>query len=152
MMSLTGLKRSIPLKFRLGLALPVRALALAWILSPIHAAEEPSTWEIRVAAVDILPGHDTLWLRSGHGIAPVKVPLNIRTFSQPIRYKGPAKANFFRDGNEASLEKPPAALAAAVLGEKASLIVFHPNADGSGYQPLVIADSAFPFGRANFFL
>jgi hypothetical protein len=150
MMSLTGLKLSIPLKFRLGPALPVRALALAWILSPIHAAEEPSTWEIRVAAVDILPGHDTLWLRSGHGITPVKVPLNIRTFSQPIRYKGPAKANFFRDENEALLEKPPAALAAAVLGEKASLIVFHPNADGSGYQSLVIADSAFPFGSFRF--
>ena len=123
---------------------------LAFGFTSILAAEEPTTWDIRVAAVDIIPGHDTLWLRSGPGTEPLRVPLNIRTFSQPIRYKGPAKAAFHRDETEAALEEPPAALATAILGEKASLIVFSPLADGSGYQTLVVADSAFPFGSFRF--
>lgn len=116
----------------------------------LHADEKSTTWDIRVAAVDILPGHDTLWLRTGPGTKPVSVPLNIRTFSQPIRYKGPANAVFFGNEAEASLDKPPAALASASLSEKASLIVFSPRADGTGYQTMVIGDSGFPFGSFRF--
>jgi hypothetical protein len=124
--------------------------ALTGLPLSLHAKDEPTTWDIRVAAVDIIPGQDTIWLRTGPGIKPVQVPLNIRTFSQPIRYMGPASAVFFRDEAEASLDKPPAALASASLGEKASLIVFFPRADGTGYQTMVIADSGFPFGSFRF--
>lgn len=126
------------------------AAVLTGITSSLHADEKSTTWDIRVAAVDILPGHDTLWLRTGPGTKPVQVPLNIRTFSQPIRYKGPANAVFFRNETEASLEKPPAALASASLGEKASLIVFSPRADGTDYQTMIIGDSRFPFGSFRF--
>lgn len=118
--------------------------------SPLHADDTSTTWDIRVAAVDIMPGHDTLWLRTGAGIKPVPVPLNIRTFSQPIRYKGPAKMAFFRNESEASLDEPPAALASASLSEKASMIIFSPRADGTGYQTMVISDSGFPFGSFRF--
>ena len=124
--------------------------AIFTVILPLHAAEEPTAWDIRVAAVDILPGHDTLWLRTGPGTKPVPVPLNIRTFSQPIRYKGPAKTAFFRNETEASLDKPPAALASVSLSEKASLIIFSPRADGTGYQTMVIGDSGFPFGAFRF--
>lgn len=120
------------------------------IISSLHADDTSTTWDIRVAAVDILPGHDTLWLRTGAGTKPVPVPLNIRTFSQPIRYKGPAQMAFYRNETEASLDKPPAALASASLSEKASLIIFSPRANGSDYQTMVIADSGFPFGSFRF--
>ena len=164
MMLQTNSNHSVACKLWLGLAVPVRrgdilspfgflslfVAALIGLVIPLHAKDEPTTWDIRVAAVDILPGHDTLWLRTGPGIKPVPVPLNIRTFSQPIRYKGPAMTAFFRDEAEASLDKPPAALASASLGEKASLIVFSPRADGTGYQTMVIADSGFPFGSFRF--
>ena len=126
------------------------AAVLTGITSSLHADDKSSTWDIRVAAVDIIPGCDTIWLRTGPGAKPVQVPLNIRTFSQPIRYTGPAGTVFFRNETEASLDKPPAALASASLREKASLIIFSPRADGTGYQTMVIGDSGFPFGSFRF--
>ncbi len=123
---------------------------LIGFLLPLHAAEEPTTWGIRVAAIDIIPGHDTLWLRTGKGTKPVEVPLNIRTFSQSIRYKGLPNAIFFRDEAEAKLAEPPAPFASATLSDKSSLIVFSPRPDGAGYQTMVISDSGFPFGSFRF--
>jgi hypothetical protein len=124
--------------------------AVITVIIPLHADELSTSWDIRVTAVDILPGLDTIWLRSGPSTKPIPVALNIRTFSQPIRYKGPAKAAFFRDETEASLDEPPAALASANLTQKESLIIFSPRADGSGYQTMVIGDSDFPFGSFRF--
>jgi hypothetical protein len=57
---------------------------------------------------------------------------------------------FYRNETEASLDKPPVALASASLSEKASLIIFSPRANGSDYQTMVIADSGFPFGSFRF--
>jgi len=130
--------------------LSILALTVSGFLLPLHAADEPTTWEIRVAAIDIIPGHDTLWLRTGEGTKPVQVALNLRTFSQPLRYKGPAKAVFYRNEAEAKLAEPPAPLASAALSDKASLIVFSPRPDGTGYQTMVIGDSGFPFGSFRF--
>lgn len=153
-----------PLKSSLGSAVQVRgedkpspsrlckllALGFTAIIASAPAAEEFATWNIRVAAVDIIPGHDTLWLRTGPDAELVQVPLNIRSFSPPVRYNGPAKTVFHCGETEASLQKPPAPLATATLRETSSLIVFSPRADGSGYQTLVIGDKGFPFGSFRF--
>ena len=129
----------------------IHLFSLLFLSVPFLAAQTATeSWNIRVAAVDILPGLDTIWLRTGPSTKPIPVPLNIRTFSQPIRYKGPAKADFFRDETEASLAEPPAALASASLTQKESLIIFSPRADGTGYQTMVIGDSDFPFGSFRF--
>ena len=145
--------RAQPFKlFRwLTCSLPIHLFSLLSLSVPFLAAQTATeSWDIRVAAVDILPGLDTVWLRTGPSTKPIPVPLNIRTFSQPIHYKGPAKADFFRDETEASLAEPPAALASANLTQKGSLIIFSPRADGTGYQTMVIGDSGFPFGSFRF--
>jgi hypothetical protein len=126
------------------------AAVLTGIASSLHAEDKSTTWDIRVAAVDILPGHDTVWLRTGPGTKPVRVPLNIRIFSPPIRHKAPAKAAFFRSEAEALLVEPPTPLVTAALTSKSVLIVFAPRPDGAGYQAMVVDDSVFPYGSFRF--
>lgn len=112
----------------------------------LAAQVEERPWSIRVAAVDILEQHHTLWLRTGTGKKPVEIPLNTRIFSPAIDFRSPATLAFYRNETEASAEEPPAPLAATFLRKNDTLIVFSPNAEHGKYETFNIADDDFPFG------
>jgi hypothetical protein len=121
-------------------------LLIACLVSPLAAQTEEKSWSVRVAALDIIAGHDILWLRTGPGKKPVEIPLNTRIFSQPTDHKGPAALVFYPTASEATAEEPPPPLATAVLTSKSSLLVFSPAKNGKTYQSFVTSDDEFPFG------
>ena len=128
--------------------LPVLLIGLIVGLDAPRLLAEGTTesWNIRVAALDIVPGHDTLWLRTGQGKEPVQIFLNTRIFSQSTEHKGPAKLVFYRSAAEATAEEPPPPIASTVLSSKSSLLVFSPRSDGKSYRAFVTSDDDFPFG------
>jgi len=122
------------------------ALLPALVVPSAAAQAEAESWSIRVAALDIAGGHDTLWLRADSGGEPLRLPLNTRVFSRAIAYKGPPQISFYGSAAEATAEEAPEPIASSLLRSRASLLVFAPRADGMGYQVMVISDNEFPLG------
>lgn len=112
---------------------------------PVDPVDQP-VYLIRAAAVNIAGGNATLWLRTGPGKEPVKLPLNIRIFSEPVKYKGPVIARFYASEVDAMADDPPNPIAQVKLPRRNLLILFQPKPDTSGYTGLPVADSRFPFG------
>lgn len=109
--------------------------------------------DLQVAATGIAGGHHTLWLRTGPGKPSVKISPNIRTFSPPVRYKGPARAGFF--ATEAAAQADPLTerpVASIVLQPGASMLVFvpDPESDTRTYRLYATRSTAFPYGAFNF--
>ena len=107
---------------------------------------DTKSYQIRCAATDIVDGHHTLWLRTGAGKKPVKVQLNTRVFSEPVKYKGASVAQFYADKKTAMSKDPAKPIAVVKLSAKSSLIVFWPGKDDSGYAASLIPQSHFPYG------
>lgn len=126
------------------------AMLLVHSASHLAAQEGARSWSIRVAAVGLAGDHHTLWLRPGPGKEAVEVPLNTRTFSQPIQFKGRAKLAFHPSAAAAAAKKPPAPLATTVLRAKSSLLVFSPCKDNKGYEVFTVSEGDFPFGSFRF--
>jgi hypothetical protein len=122
------------------------AIQLFLLITPLFAQANEKSWSIRVAAMDIAEGHHILWLRTGVGKEPIKIPLNTRIFSQPIDFKGSAALAFYRSAIEASAEEPPKPIATTILRNDATLIVFSPDVDHRKYAAYSISDIDFPFG------
>jgi len=129
--------------------LAVGLLALVPVIN-LPAQDAAETWTVRVAALDIAGGHDTLWLRTGAEKEAIKVQLNTRVFSEAIEFKGDSKIEFFTTAAEAAAEIPPLPLATAHLMDPSSLLLFAPKADEVGYRVFLIADERFPFGSFRF--
>ncbi len=107
--------------------------------------------ELRVAAAEIVAEHHTLWLRTGPSSKAVKIPLNTRSFSEMISYKGPVQAQFFATQEAAESDQPvesPLALTALSAGE--SLLLFLPDVNGFSYRLLSTRGTDFPFGSFKF--
>ena len=120
------------------------------LIVPLSAQEEARSWSIRAAALDFIAGHEILWLRTGAGKEPLKIPLNSRIFSLPITFKGPAAISFYGSAMDASAEQAPAPLASTVLKNDATLIVFSARSDQGKYDSYTINDGDFPFGSFRF--
>jgi hypothetical protein len=116
------------------------------LASPAIAQQKAPERTIRVAALRIAGEHHTLWLRIGPGKDPVEVPLNTHSFSQPITYKGPARAVFYDSADSASAKEPPAPLAVATLSANTTLLVYSPTSEGNTYNVYPIPEEDFPFG------
>ncbi|NNC88059.1 MAG: hypothetical protein HKN82_06305 [Akkermansiaceae bacterium] len=111
------------------------------------------TAELQVAATGIAGKHHTLWLRTGPGKAPVKVSPTLRTFSLPISYKGPARADFFETAQDAQADPPTVQpLASVPLQAGALLLVFVPDAESKtrAYRVHATRAGSFPHGSFNF--
>lgn len=121
-------------------------------VAAIAAPDEPKTYEIRVAAVDIVGDHNILWMRTGTGKEAVRVDLNTRVFSASFKYKGPAEARFYTSEVEAMAEEPPEPIAKVKLLARSSLILFLPEvgADSKSYQTYSVEESRFPYGSFRF--
>ena len=127
--------------------------AVAFTLTaPIQAAPDQRGTieaEIRVAATGIAGSNSTVWMRGVPGGAPVRLDLNVRTFSEPLKYKGYPKAQFYASEAAARGTIPNEdPLASLVIHEGSSLLVFVPR--DNGYQVYSIAASDFPFGSFRF--
>ncbi len=115
-------------------------------VSPLAAQIEEKSWSIRVAALDIVKDHHTLWLRTAVGKEPIEIPLNTRVFSLPIEHKGVAALEFFATAADASAKEALAPLATTTLKSTASLIIFSPSADLEKYQAFTTSEADFPYG------
>ena len=121
-------------------------LALFASSSQLAAQGEVASWSIRVAAIDIVGEHHTLWLRTSGRKDPVEVPINTRVFSPSIQFTGAARLDFHASAAEASAEVLPHPLASTSLTGKSSLLVFAPDVGEKGYRIFVTPDEDFPFG------
>ncbi|MCB1130245.1 MAG: hypothetical protein KDN05_03890 [Verrucomicrobiae bacterium] len=120
-------------------------------IAPAHAAEETPAIraELRFAATGILKDHHTLWLHAGPGREPLEVRLNVRTFSEPVRYDGAPAAKFYATpaaARSAAPEEKP--LATATLKEGGMLLVMVPAADT--YRAFPIDSAKFPYQSFRF--
>lgn len=128
-------------------ALTIRLLTfIALSIAPLVAQSEEKSWSIRVAALDIVKDHHTLWLRTAVGKEPMEIPLNTRVFSLPIEHKGAATLEFFATAADAMAKEAPAPLATTTLKSTASLMIFSPSADLEKYQVFTTAEADFPYG------
>ena len=125
-------------------------ICLLLLIVPLSAQEKSRSWSIRVAALDCLPGHEILWLRTGAGKEPMKIPLNGLMFSLPIKFKCPAAIAFYGSAMDARAEEPPAPLGSTILKHDHSLIVFSARPDKGNYNSYAINESDFPFGAFRF--
>jgi hypothetical protein len=123
------------------------AILLAGGGSFLAAAEAPPTvrTELRVAATDIVGEHHTLWLRTGVGSDPVKLQLNVRTFTETLQHEGPEKSGVYATEADARAEEPaqPPLLTLSLAGGS-KMFVFLP--DGPSYRALTIPEGDFPYG------
>jgi hypothetical protein len=128
---------------KFGMALAVWLLACGLVSA---APEDVKSYRVRCAATGIVDEHHTLWLRTGAGIKPVKLQLNTRVFSEPIRYKGLPLARFYTDKATAMAEKPGKPIAEVKLTGRSVMMIFQPRKDASGYEVNTTAEKNFPFG------
>lgn len=141
-----GVRRAgIPAGRLRALTIPLLLLLISAATPPVVHAES-TTRTIRVAALDIADSHDTLWLRTGAGEDPLRIPLNTRVFSQPIQFESPATVRFYSSAEAAAADEPPAPVASVQLANPSSLLVLAPRQDRAGYEAYAIADHDFPFG------
>ena len=91
---------------------------------PLAARTETPIYKIRVAAVQVVEQHQTMWLRVGPGKKPVKISLNTRVFSNEIKYRGGSVARFYASAKAASAREATTPIAKARLTSKSNLLIF----------------------------
>jgi hypothetical protein len=124
--------------------------AIALSCLPAAAAPQPAIKaELRFAASGILADHHTLWLRTGPDREPIEVRLNVRTFSEAVRYEGPPAARFYATEAAARATEPAEEpLAAIAVAEGSTLLVLIPAT--TNYRALPIRGGDFPFQSYRF--
>lgn len=131
------------------LSLVTTVMALTGPLQAIAAPPETIKAEFRVAATGISDERSTLWLRVGLDLEPLQVDLNIRTFSEPIKYEGLPKAEFYTTQAAARGAEPAETpLLSVNLQAGSSILVFVPRE--KTYGVLTIDGSSFPYGSFRF--
>ena len=112
-----------------------------------HAApEETVAVTLRVAAVAISGGVDTLWLAVAPGESAVECRLNIRSFSEAIQAKIAGDRLLFHPSREAAEAGPPRPplVTIPLAGTPAGLLLFFPDKDG--YQAMRVPEGEAGFG------